>query len=325
MKHILLSVAIVIALLTGCSSSDSTRAISELSENEARELAISALAEDDIQNGSGEFTLEQHLEIAECSIDYMKNNSDYTYVELAQYWTISGDLTTDLDMSKQLWSVNADTYYECEVYDLFESGADGYMYGDNDSLDNLWDSCEGGSFTACDSLFSQSAIGSIYESFALCMLEGLNWDRDQTICDDEGMFRAPQFDTSIPIEWDPDNQVPIDPNGNLAVCIDVDEDCSDGDDEWGYLDNGLISPYCTSNTPDVEYFGGVYCDSPFKIKVYEPECPNGQPCICIDPDGSCDDGDDDWGWMRGTIEEFFCSNDSSEYAESRGGVLCKDA
>ena len=66
-------------------------------------------------------------------------------------------------------------------------------------------------------------------------------------------------------------------------------------------------------------------DSPFKIKVYEPECPNGQPCICIDPDGSCDDGDDDWGWMRGTIEEFFCSNDSSEYAESRGGVLCKDA
>ena len=78
MKHILLSVAIVIALLTGCSSSDSTRAISELSENEARELAISALAEDDIQNGSGEFTLEQHLEIAECSIDYMKNNSDYT-------------------------------------------------------------------------------------------------------------------------------------------------------------------------------------------------------------------------------------------------------
>ena len=90
MKHILLSVAIVISLLTWCSSSDSTRAISELSENEARELAISALAEDDIQNGSGEFTLEQHLEIAECSIDYMKNNSDYTYVELAQYWTFLG-------------------------------------------------------------------------------------------------------------------------------------------------------------------------------------------------------------------------------------------
>ena len=27
-----------------------------------------------------------------------------------------------------------------------------------------------------------------------------------------------------------------------------------------------------------------------------PTCPDGEPCICIDVDGSCTDGDDDWGY-----------------------------
>jgi PGF-CTERM protein len=27
-----------------------------------------------------------------------------------------------------------------------------------------------------------------------------------------------------------------------------------------------------------------------------PTCPDGEPCVCIDVDGSCTDGDDDWGY-----------------------------
>ena len=30
--------------------------------------------------------------------------------------------------------------------------------------------------------------------------------------------------------------------------------------------------------------------------VEVPTCPDGEPCVCIDVDGSCDDGDDDWGY-----------------------------
>ena len=56
--------------------------------------------------------------------------------------------------------------------------------------------------------------------------------------------------------------------------------------------------------------------------VTNPMCPDGKPCICIDIDGSCDDGDDDWGWISNGEEEYFCSNDGKDYAEFMGGALC---
>jgi hypothetical protein len=40
-----------------------------------------------------------------------------------------------------------------------------YTYGDDAELDGLWDDCEAGSGTACDSLFFRSPIGSEYEAF----------------------------------------------------------------------------------------------------------------------------------------------------------------
>jgi hypothetical protein len=56
--------------------------------------------------------------------------------------------------------------------------------------------------------------------------------------------------------------------------------------------------------------------------ITDPMCPNGEPCICIDVDGSCDDGDDDWGWIDNGNETYFCSNDGREYAQNMGGMLC---
>ena len=58
--------------------------------------------------------------------------------------------------------------------------------------------------------------------------------------------------------------------------------------------------------------------------INDPMCPNGEPCICIDIDGSCDDGDDDWGWINNGEEEYFCSNDGKDYAEFMGGSLCAE-
>ncbi len=58
--------------------------------------------------------------------------------------------------------------------------------------------------------------------------------------------------------------------------------------------------------------------------IPHPICPNGEPCVCIDVDGSCDDGDDDWGWINLGEEEYFCSNDGKDYAELMGGSLCAD-
>ena len=53
-----------------------------------------------------------------------------------------------------------------------------------------------------------------------------------------------------------------------------------------------------------------------------PECPDGQPCVCIDIDGSCSDGDDDWGYYNLGQLVYYCSGDSPDYAESMGGEYC---
>src|SRR5665647_3064237 len=41
----------------------------------------------------------------------------------------------------------------------------GGNYGDNDTLDALWNACEGGDWAACDQLYWDSPGGSAYESF----------------------------------------------------------------------------------------------------------------------------------------------------------------
>jgi len=56
-----------------------------------------------------------------------------------------------------------------------------------------------------------------------------------------------------------------------------------------------------------------------------PTCPNGEPCVCIDVDGTCADGDDDWGYYEDGDERYYCSNDGRDYAEAMGGIYCPDA
>lgn len=45
------------------------------------------------------------------------------------------------------------------------SNSDAYTYGDDATLDGLWDACEGGDMEACDNLFRESPLGSEYEDF----------------------------------------------------------------------------------------------------------------------------------------------------------------
>jgi hypothetical protein len=52
--------------------------------------------------------------------------------------------------------------------------------------------------------------------------------------------------------------------------------------------------YCsTDGASYAQSMGGVLCPTPRNVV---PTCPDGIPCVCIDGDGSCTDGDDDWGY-----------------------------
>ena len=57
-----------------------------------------------------------------------------------------------------------------------------FAYGDDPGLDLLWDACEAGDGAACDDLFFQSAIGSIYEDFGdTC---GYRFDQSPGLCEE---------------------------------------------------------------------------------------------------------------------------------------------
>jgi len=52
--------------------------------------------------------------------------------------------------------------------------------------------------------------------------------------------------------------------------------------------------YCSNDGEEyAKGMGGILCpEGPGEV----PTCPDGKPCVCIDVDGSCTDGDDDWGY-----------------------------
>lgn len=55
-----------------------------------------------------------------------------------------------------------------EDFDVFE---DGFTFGDNAFLDELWLDCEFGIFEACEDLYFESEVGSEYEWFGALGME----------------------------------------------------------------------------------------------------------------------------------------------------------
>lgn len=65
------------------------------------------------------------------------------------------------------------------------SSSDGQSYGDDPTLDAMWDACEGGDGEACDDLYFQSALGSEYEEFGdTC---GGRFERGDVLCSTEDL------------------------------------------------------------------------------------------------------------------------------------------
>ena len=74
--------------------------------------------------------------------------------------------------------------------------------------------------------------------------------------------------------------------GLISEDDDNDDDHHDDDDHHVFYCSNDGEEYATS-------MGGILCP---EGAGEVPTCPDGEPCICIDVDGSCTDGDDDWGY-----------------------------
>jgi len=58
--------------------------------------------------------------------------------------------------------------------------------------------------------------------------------------------------------------------------------------------DGHYEFYCSNDGEEyANSMGGILCP---EGAGEVPTCPDGEPCVCIDVDGSCTDGDDDWGY-----------------------------
>jgi hypothetical protein len=143
---------------------------------------------------------------------------------------------------------------------------------------------------------------------------------------------APSTGSTITVNgviWSESARAPICPDGAPCDCVDLDG-CTDGDDHWGRYEDQTerewYTPFCTSDSSrQAEILGGPFCVNPFEVKNTSPTCPNGAPCVCMDEDGDCGDGDDMWGWDNGGSLDFFCTNDFRSWARTFGGIMCVEA
>ena len=107
--------------------------------------------------------------------------------------------------------------------------------------------------------------------------------------DSEEMFPCDGGNTWIPWDW---------VNNGYEDCEDGSDEYDDDDDHGDHGDHGDHDDdyafYCSNDGEDyAESMGGILCPEGPGVT---PECPNGESCVCIDVDGSCNDGDDDWGY-----------------------------
>ena len=138
-----------------------------------------------------------------------------------------------------------------------------------------------------------------------------DWDDDWG---DDGDFYC-NDGTTIPMDWvndgdedctDGEDEMDMGGSDDEFTCDDGEtipmdwvndgmDDCAGGEDEFDSGDDEDYIFYCSNDGEAyAEGMGGILCPEGPDVT---PECPNGEECVCIDVDGSCFDGDDDWGYI----------------------------
>ena len=202
----------------------------------------------------------------------------------------------DWDMDSATISVSFDSETNSQTMDLSTAM-------DNGSTMNLSVKIDENS-----ELMSYSMVVTDENGSSMHMSYALMWGDAVVITVDQTLPK-----TAIPVHWDglPDfsnhDDWDDDDDGH-------DHDNDDGDDDYTF--------YCSNDGEDyAESMGGILCPEGPGVT---PECPNGESCVCIDVDGSCDDGDDDWGYYADDDNGSDSDNESDVFICDNGNEIPMD-
>ena len=203
--------------------------------------------------------LDQNQELVSMSVE-SDNGSATSSLTHEVMW---GDAIV-IEVDETLPRTSIPVWFDSEIFDDVNDHDD---HDDDDSEEMF--PCDGG-----NTWIPWDWVNNGYED---CEDGSDEYDDDGSDSDNEsGMWMCDNGE-EIPEDW---------VNNGYEDCEDGSDEYDDGDDDYAF--------YCSNDGEDyAESMGGILCPEGPGVT---PECPNGESCVCIDVDGSCDDGDDDWGY-----------------------------
>ena len=237
-------------------------------------------------------------------LDWFDSNGD-DYLSWDEFWNMWGDgegeeVQADLMGIFEEADTDMDELLSLDELEYFIEMVDDYESGDGitvESVLEMMDDNEDGSLSWTE-----------FENFII--YEDGGWEDEQDRSNTQEAFNNSDMNNDGVLDY-----------GELEHWISTmgDGDDDDGDDDDGDDDYAF---YCSNDGEDyAESMGGILCPEGPGVT---PECPNGESCVCIDVDGSCDDGDDDWGYYADDDDGSDSDNEQDMFVCDNGNEIPMD-